>query len=206
VSSPDFFKFEPSPLLIVISGPSGVGKDSVIRCMRQRGLPFLFVITATTRPPRPGEVHGRDYFFKSKDEFAEMIEKDELIEYAIVYEDYKGVPTEQVRTALASGKDVVMRVDVQGAESVKALAPEVLLIFLTTETEDELVKRMKARAGAEKEDLNLRIAMARQELKQISRFDYVIVNRECRLDETVDAIEAIIEAEHHKVHHRKVSL
>ncbi len=83
-------------MLIVISGPSGVGKDSVIRCMRQRGLPFHFVITATTRPPRPDEEQGKDYFFKSKDEFAEMIEKGELIEYAIVYEDYKGVPTEQV--------------------------------------------------------------------------------------------------------------
>lgn len=193
-------------MLIVISGPSGVGKDSVIQCMRQRGLPFHFVITATTRAPRPGEVHGKDYFFRTKDEFAEMMEKGELIEYAVVYDDYKGVPTEQVRSALASGKDVVMRIDVQGSESVKALAPEALLIFLTAESEDELVRRLKTRAGAEKEDLNLRIAMARQELKQIARFDYVVVNRENHLSETVDAIEAIITAEHHKVLHRKVSL
>ena len=207
MSSPDFYKHEPSPMLIVISGPSGVGKDSVIRCMRKRGLPFHFVITATTRHPRPEEEHGKDYFFISKDEFAEMIEKGELIEYAIVYEDYKGVPTEQVRNCTCvCGKDVVMRVDVQGAESVQILAPEALLIFLTTETEDELVKRLKARKGAEKEDLNLRIAMARQELKQITRFDYVVVNREDHFDETVDTIEAIIVAEHHRVHHRKVYL
>jgi len=206
VSSGIFYQFKPDPLLIVISGPSGVGKDSVICCMRDRGLPFHFVVTATTRPPRPGEVHGEDYFFHSKDEFAEMIEKGELLEYAIVYNDYKGVPKQQVRAALATGKDVVMRVDVQGADSVRKLAPEALLIFLTTEDEDELVNRLRAAKRGVAEDLNLRIAMARQELKQIGRFDYVVINRENQLDETVHTIQAIISAEHHRVKHRKVQL
>jgi guanylate kinase len=206
VSSGIFYQFNPDPLLIVISGPSGVGKDSVICCMRDRGLPFHFVVTATTRPPRPGEVHGEDYFFLSKDEFAEMIEKGELLEYAIVYNDYKGVPKQQVRAALATGKDVVMRVDVQGADSVRKLAPEALLIFLTTEDEDELVNRLRAAKRGVAEDLNLRIAMARQELKQIGRFDYVVINRENQLDETVHTIQAIITAEHHRVKHRKVQL
>jgi guanylate kinase len=204
--SEEFFKFDPEPLLIVISGPSGAGKDSVIELMRARGLPFHFVVTATTRPPRPEEVNGVDYIFVSKDEFAEMIDEGELLEYAIVYNDYKGVPRKQVREALESCKDVVMRLDVQGAETVSRLAPDSLLIFLTTETEEDLVNRLKVRKSETPEGLKLRIATARQELKQIDVFDYVVVNREDRLDETVDTIEAIITAEHHKVKHRKVSL
>jgi len=133
------------PLLVVISGPSGVGKDTVIKCMKERNQSIHFVITATNRPPRKGEIHGVDYFFVSTDKFAAMIEHDELIEYALVYNDYKGVPKEQVRQALTSGKDVVMRVDVQGAETIKDLCPDALLIFLTTQDEDELVNRLKAR-------------------------------------------------------------
>lgn len=194
------------PLLIVISGPSGVGKDSVIQRMKARELPVHFVVTATTRPPREDEIHGVDYFFVSKDEFAEMIEKDQLLEYAIVYNDYKGIPKEQVRQALASGKDVVMRVDVQGAARIRELYPEALLIFLTTQDEEEMIRRLKQRKTETPEGLNLRIATARKELKRINEFDYVVVNRECHLEETVDTILAIIHAEHHRVNHRKVNL
>src|SRR5512134_2640467 len=113
-SESDFNLHHPQPLLIVISGPSGVGKDTVMLRMQERGMPFHFVITATTRARRENEEHGVDYFFVSKEEFARMIEQDELIEYAIVYSDYKGIPKQQVRQALASGQDVVMRLDVQG--------------------------------------------------------------------------------------------
>lgn len=194
------------PLLIVISGPSGVGKDSVIQRMKARNLPVHFVVTATTRPPREDEVHGVDYFFVSKDEFAEMIEKDQLLEYAIVYNDYKGIPKEQVRQALASGKDVVMRIDVQGAARIRELYPQALLIFLTTQDEEEMVHRLKQRKTETPEGLNLRIATARKELKRIHEFDYVVINRECHLEETVDTILAIIHAEHHRVDHRKVTL
>ncbi|MCK4898794.1 MAG: guanylate kinase [Anaerolineales bacterium] len=194
------------PLLVVISGPSGVGKDTVIQRMKERDLPFHFVVTATTRPPRPDEVHGVDYIFVSFDEFAEMIEMDELLEYAIVYNDYKGIPKEQVRQALASGKDVLMRIDVQGAATIRELSPEAVLIFLTTQDEDELVNRLKARKSETPEGLNLRIATARQELKRIDEFDYVVVNREDLLDETVDKILAIIQAEHQRVNSRKVTL
>ncbi len=194
------------PLLIVLSGPSGVGKDTMIQRMKERGLPFHFVVTATTRAPRPEEQHGVDYFFFSKDEFADMIEKDELLEYAIVYNDYKGIPKQQVREALASGKDVIMRIDVQGAATIRKLCPEALLIFLTTQDEDELVSRLTARKSESPEGLKLRIATARQELKQLDQFDYVVVNPQAHLDETVDTIEAIIHAEHHRVHPRKVTL
>jgi len=201
-----FNVLNPEPLLIVISGPSGVGKDSVVGTMQARGLPFHFVVTATTRPPRENETHGVDYFFYSKEEFAEMIEKDELLEYAFVYNDYKGIPKFQVREALASGHDVVMRLDVQGAATIKELYPEALLIFLTTDTEEELVERLKARKTEALPELKLRIATARKELDRVKEFDYVVVNRDDQLDKTVDIIEAIIHAEHHRVNHRKVSL
>ncbi len=197
---------QPEPLLVVISGPSGVGKDSVIQRMKERDLPFHFVVTATTRPPRPGERHGVDYFFVSREKFAEMIDQGELLEYALVYNDYKGIPKEQVRRALASGKDVVMRVDVQGAATVRRLAPEAVLIFLTTESEEELVRRLQKRKTESPEDLKLRIATARKELERLHEFDYVIVNREGQLDTTVDTIIAIITAEHHRIPHRKVTL
>ena len=193
-------------LLIVISGPSGVGKDTVIERMKMRNLPFHCVITATTRPPRPDERSGVNYFFLSKDEFAEMIERGELLEYAIVYDDYKGIPKEQVRQALASGTDVVMRLDVQGAATVRKLSPEALLIFLATRSEEEMVRRLTARMTETSEGLKLRIATARQEMQRLDEFDYVVVNTDGHLDETVDAILAIIRAEHHRVQPRRVSL
>jgi guanylate kinase len=202
----EFNLHKPQPLLIVISGPSGVGKDSVLQCLKGRNLPMHFVVTATTRPRRAEEIHGVDYFFVSKDEFARMIEREELIEYAIVYSDYKGIPKQQVRDALASGKDVIMRLDVQGATTVRKLAPEAVLIFLTTESEESLVRRLKARRTETSENLSLRIATARQELKRAAEFDYVIVNADGRLDVTVDTVVAIIQAEHHRVNPRKVSL
>lgn len=205
-SDTEFNIIRTEPLLIILSGPSGVGKDTVLQRMQERALPFHFVVTATTRPIRPNEVHGKDYFFVSHDEFARMIEADELLEYAIVYNDYKGIPKQQVREAMASGKDVIMRIDVQGAASIRKLAPEALLVFLTTENEDELVNRLKERKTETPEGINLRIATARQELKRIDEFDYVVINPDYQLDETVDILTAIIQAEHHRINPRKVDL
>jgi guanylate kinase len=194
------------PLLIVISGPSGVGKDTVINKMKERKLPFHFVVTATTRQPRSAEVEGVDYIFLSSDDFAEMIEQGELLEHAFVYNDYKGIPKAQVREAMNSGKDVIMRVDVQGAATVRAMYPDALLIFLTTRNEEELENRLKARKSETPEGLKLRIATARRELRRIKEFDYVVVNPEDHLEAAVDTIEAIIRAEHARVKPRKVSL
>ncbi len=205
-SDSEFNLYRPQPLLIVISGPSGVGKDSVVQGMKRHGLSVHFVVTATTRPRRENEVNGKDYFFVSKEEFARMIENDELLEYAIVYNDYKGIPKQQVREALVSGQDVVMRVDVQGAESIRKLAPEAVLVFLTTQNEEELVARLKLRQTETAEELALRIATARQELKRAGEFDYVVVNADGRLEETVDTVVAILLAEHHRVHPRRVNL
>jgi guanylate kinase len=203
---PDLVEEQRQPLLIVVSGPSGVGKDSVLQRMKERQLAVHFVVTATTRPQRPGEVNGVDYYFVSHDEFAEMIENGELLEYAIVYNDYKGIPKGQVREALASGQDVVMRLDVQGAETIRELCPDALLIFLSTRNEAELVRRLEARKTETPEGLKLRIATARQELKRVGMFDYYVVNADQRLDETVDIILSIISAEHHRTQPRKVTL
>lgn len=194
------------PLMIVISGPSGAGKDSVLTRMKKRGLPFHFVVTATSRAPRPGEVHGVQYLFVGQDGFEAMIERGELLEHALVYKDYKGIPKQQVREALASGKDVIMRVDVQGAETVRRLCPEALLIFLTTRNEQELIARLKKRKTETPEGLQLRLATAREEYKRLDLFDYVVVNGDGELDQTVDTIRAIIHAEHHRTHPRRVSL
>jgi guanylate kinase len=202
----EFNLYNPQPLLIVISGPSGAGKDTVLQRMMERGLPLHFVVTATTRAKRSGEVHGKDYFFVSNDEFARMIEADELLEYAIVYNDYKGIPKQQIRNALDSGKDVIMRVDVQGAATIRKIVPEAVLVFLTTESEEAMVRRLETRKTETPEGLNLRIATARQELKRIGEFDFIVVNHEFHLDEAVDTIQAIITAEHHRTKPRKVSL
>ncbi|HET92311.1 MAG TPA: guanylate kinase, partial [Chloroflexi bacterium] len=136
------YQFARAPLLIVISGQSGVGKDSLIQCLKERAYPFHFVVTATDRAPRPGEVHGVDYFFLSTDEFLRMEREGELLEHAIVYEQHKGIPKQQVREALSSGKDVIMRIDVQGAATVRRLAPEAVLIFLAASSENELKQRL----------------------------------------------------------------
>lgn len=205
-TDPDFNIDADSPLLIVISGPSGAGKDTVMQRMKERGLRFHFVTTATTRLRRPNEVDGKDYLFISAEKFAKMIEADEFMEHALVYGDYKGVPKEQVRKALASGRDVVMRLDVQGAETIRRLVPEALLIFITTDSEEELISRLKERSTETPEALAIRIATTRQELKRVDAFDYVIVNHDDQLDHTVDVVQAIIEAEHHRVKPREVNL
>src|SRR5574339_918429 len=189
-SEVDFNVHHPQPLLIVISGPSGAGKDTVMQRMKERGLPFHFVVTATTRPQRANEVHGKDYFFVSKEEFARMIDEDDLIEHAMVYGDYKGIPKQQVRKALASGMDVVMRIDVQGAETVRKMAHDALMIFITTESEGDLIRRLETRKTETADSLALRIATARKELKRVEPIEYLIVNREVHLDETVDIIRA----------------
>ena len=200
------YDFETQPLLIVVSGPSGVGKDSLVQRLQERNCPFYFVVTATDRPPRPDEVEGEDYFFVSTEEFERMIEEDALIEYAVVYEQYKGVPKEQVREAMASGQDVIMRLDVQGAATIREIAPEAVLIFLTASSEAELKERLRARGDDSPEQVERRIATAREEMKRLPEFDYVVMNRKGELDHAADQVLAIIRAEHCRVNQREVTL
>jgi len=194
------------PLLVVISGPSGVGKDTVLDRMKQRGLPFHFVVTATTRPQRPGEVEGEDYFFVGEDEFLDMIERGDLIEHALVYNDRKGVPRQQIREAMESGQDVVMRVDVQGAKTIQTLAPEALLIFLTARNEEELASRLRKRRTESEADLQLRLETAKEELGYLEIFDYAVLNEDSQVETAVDTILAIIKAEHNRIVPRRVRL
>ena len=200
------YNLESQPLLIVISGPSGVGKDSLVQRMERRGCPFYFVVTATDRPPRAEEVEGEDYFFVSTEEFERMIEEGELLEHAVVYGQYKGIPKQQVREAMASGKDVVMRVDVQGANTIRQIVPEAVLIFLTASSESELEERLRNRGGDSLGQVERRIATARQEMKELPKFDYVVINRHAALDQAVDDVLSIIRAEHCRVDQREVSL
>ena len=205
-STAELYNFERPPLLVVISGPSGVGKDVLIQRLREQGLPCHFVVTATTRPPRQEEVDGENYIFVSMSEFADMIEQQELLEYALVYGDYKGIPKQQVRDALDSGKDVILRLDVQGAATVHRLAPEAILIFLAASSEEELIARLEARSTESIDQLKIRIATSRQEMKRLQEFDYIVVNRQDQLHEAVAQVVAIIEAEHCRVHPRRVRL
>lgn len=196
----------PEPLVIVISGPSGVGKDEVLKHLQEQQVPFHFVVTATTRPQREGEVHGRDYYFVSVTEFAEMIERDELLEYAVVYGDYKGIPKQQVRQALATNQDVIMRIDIQGAQTIRRIASGAVSIFLVAESLDELKRRLRERRTEPPDGLKMRIATAGEEMKRAIEFDYIVVNQRDQLEATVDAILAIITAEKHRVHRRSVTL
>ena len=200
------YKPEPQPLLIVISGPSGVGKDSLVERLKERLCPFYFVVTVTDRPPRATEEEGKDYFFVSTAEFERMIEQGELLEHAVVYGQYKGIPKQQVREAMASGKDVVMRVDVQGAATVRGIVPQAVLIFLTAPSEEELERRLCARGGDSPEQIERRMVTAREEMKRLPEFDYTVVNRDQELDCAVDDVLAIITAEHCRVDHREVRL
>lgn len=195
------------PLLLILSGPSGVGKDTVARMLiERRPDSFYFVVTATTRPPRDNERHGVDYVFVTFDEFARMIEEDELLEHAVVYNDYKGIPKQQIRDALASGRDVILRVDVQGAATVRRLIPNAISVFLTTRTEGGMVRRLQQRKQDTAEGMALRTATARQEMKRVEEFDYCVVNPENQPEIAVEQVLSIIDAAHCRVDQEPVQL
>ncbi|GMH33205.1 hypothetical protein BSKO_01039 [Bryopsis sp. KO-2023] len=195
-------KFDASPtlpkapgLVVLICGPSGVGKDSVIRRLQEQRPELQFVVTATSRPMRPGEVDGVDYIFVTKEKFEEWISNGEMLEHAIVYGEYKGIPKKQVTDALAKGTDVILRVDVQGSATVKSIMPEIVSIFLTAGSEAELVQRLVGRKTEDLDKLTVRIKTAQEELARIGEFDYAVVNAQGKMEETVSKLSAIIDVE-----------
>jgi guanylate kinase len=194
------------PLLVVLSGPSGVGKDSILMRMRDIGFPFHFVVTATSRAQRPGERDGYDYHFVGKQRFEEMIDRGELLEWAEVYGHYKGIPKSEVRQALQSGRDVILRIDVQGAATLKRLAPEAVFVFVAPGSFAELHNRLQWRRTESPDQIEQRLAMATREMEAVDGFDYVVVNREDHLDDAVGQIRAIIVAEKQRVWPRRVIL
>lgn len=192
--------------MLVISGPSGVGKDTVLRALKKSRLPIHHVITANTRPPRRDEKEGVDYFFVSREKFEEMIRNNELIEYSKVYEDYKGVPKEQIRQALSSGKDVVLRLDVQGAQKIKKIYPQAILVFLTPSNQEEWLQRLTKRRLSEEKDMVTRIATIKMELELAREFDYIVTNAQNQLQDTINMIESIIIAEHQRTNQQKIQI
>jgi len=193
-------------LFIVISGPSGVGKDTVLAKMKQSRRLLHYVVTATTRPQRPGEKNGLDYHFVSEEQFKQMIETGQLLEWANVYGNLYGVPKRQIQQALAQGLDVVVKVDVQGAATIKNILPQAVFIFLTPPSLDELERRLKERKTESTEELKLRMETTRREMDSLPLFDYVVVNHQDRLDLTMAQIDAIISAEKCRVKPRIIEL
>ena len=194
------------PLLVVISGPSGVGKDAVIEELKKKGRPWHFVISATTRSPRPGEQDGVDYIFLDEETFLEMRDGGQLLESAQYSGRWYGVPRSQVSDALEAGKDVFLKIEVQGADTVRQLAPDALFIFLAPASFDELAGRLARRQTEDAGEAQRRLEIARQELDRMARYDYCVVNRDGLLHEAVSDIEAIITAEKLRVNPRVVRL
>ena len=194
------------PLLIVISGPSGVGKDATIAGMKDSGLIFHHVTTATTRPKRPGEKDGVDYHFLSEEEFQRKIKAKQFLEWAKVYDNYYGVPKKELKEALNKGQDVIVKVDVQGAVTIKQILPDAIFIFITALSMEELDTRLKQRHSQRAGELNLRLSKAQEEMKNLPVFDYVVVNHKDKLDLTISQMNAIVTAERCRVKPRVVAL
>jgi guanylate kinase len=199
-------RLQPGTLLIVISGPSGVGKDATLNEMRRSGHNFHYVVTATTRPKRPVETDGKDYIFLSREKFQKMLSNDDFLEWAEVYEHYYGVPKKQIKQALNAGIDVVVKVDVQGANTIKRIVPDAVFIFLTPPSLEELAQRLKNRGNHTEEELSIRLGKAQMEMDCIPMFDYVVESYTDDLKKTVANILAIISAEKSRVIPRQIIL
>ena len=186
-------KLNRKSLLVVISGPSGVGKDVIIEEMvRQNPKDYHFTVTATTRKPRDNELNGVNHYFLSLKEFTSMIDNDELLEWAKVYGNYYGVPKKQVNDALRDGNHVIIRVDVQGAKRIKSIMPKSILIFIHPPNFDILKNHLIKRGVNSDKDISIRLAEAKNEIPQSKNFDYSIINEENKLIETVEKIYNII--------------
>jgi len=196
----------PAPLLIVLSGPSGAGKDALLTRLRETGYPIEYITTLTTRPKRANEQDNIDYHFVSPDKFQEMIKNNELLEWANVYGNLYGVPRKPVKKTLESGQNTIVKVDTQGAATIKKLIPEAVFVFLMTPSLEELTTRLNQRRTESPFDLTRRVNTAREEIAQLTLFDYVIVSNRGEIDRAVAQIKAIITAEGCRVRPRHITL
>jgi guanylate kinase len=206
---PQQYRKPPPPkqgLLFVLSAPSGTGKDTVINALKEQGMDFYVVASVTTRPPRPGESEGNPYHFVTLEQFMQLRDNDELLEYANVHGNWYGQPRQPIRDNLRAGRDVLLKIDVQGAATVHRKVPEAIFIFLVPSSMEELAQRLTSRRTETETELTRRLDDARNELTQQHWYDYVIVNRQNHLQEAVDQLRAIMLAEHSRTHHRRIDI
>jgi guanylate kinase len=196
----------PGALLVVVSGPSGVGKDTIIDALRARSAApeYHYVVTCTTRPPRPGEIDGASYHFLARERFATLRDGGAFLEWAEVHGNWYATPRAEVRRALAGGRDVILKIDVQGAAAVKSLVPDALLVFVVPPSLEALFQRLRARATETAEQLELRQRNAAIELARAGDYDHVVVNEDGLVERTAERIDAIIRAERARHPDRRV--
>jgi len=197
---------EKRPLFIVLSGPSGIGKDAILTKMKESDYPIEYITTVTTRPQRAKERDNIDYHFVSTESFQKMITGNELLEWANVYGNWYGVPKKPVKQALDKGQDIIVKVDIQGAATIKKILPEAVFIFLIPASMEELATRLKQRQTESPSDLTLRTKTAEEEIEQLHLFDYIVVNKQDEIDLAVSEIKAIISAEKCRVTPREITL
>jgi len=181
-------------ILIVLSGPSGVGKGTVCGALRKMDTDIVYSVSATTRSPRQGETEGVNYFFKSREQFESMIRNDELLEWAEYCGNYYGTPKDFVERTLEQGRDIILEIEVQGALKVRKQFPEGVFLFLLPPSLDELQSRIVTRGTETEEVIRSRMNVAREELQLLEHYDYAIVNDQ--VEAACGRIQAILTAEH----------
>ncbi|MBV9579795.1 MAG: guanylate kinase [Chloroflexi bacterium] len=196
-----------SGLVFVLSGPSGVGKSTLIERLKLDGFPITHCVTATTRPRRQGEEHGIHYYFLTDGEYDALLDAGQFLEHAIVHNLYRyGIPLHSIRDGLRRGQDVILAPDVQGASTVRRKLPNAVTIFLRPASLDELEPRLAARGTESDAERRIRLATAEREMQRVSEYDYVIVNQRDRVDQAVSDLKAIVVAERARVCRRLVTL
>ena len=195
----------PQPLILIISGLSGSGKDTVINRLNEiSSRRFHFVVTCNTRKRRENEIDGKDYHFITREKFLSMIENGEMIEHSVVYDDLKGVPRFEIENAFRQGNDMILRIDLQGMQKIKACYPQAVSIFILPPDAKEWISRLRSRNTDTEESLKIRIRTAKEELEGISAFDYVVINED--IDQAAQDILTIVRAEHMRTSNRKVTV
>ena len=184
-------------ILAVVSGFSGAGKGTIMKGLMSRYDNYALSISATTREPREGEVHGREYFFVSEEEFEDMIREDRLIEYARYVDHYYGTPKDYVMSQMEAGKDVILEIEIQGALKVKEKFPETLLIFVAPPSAEELKRRLVNRGTETADVIDARMKRACEEAEQMGRYDYLLINDE--IDRCVEELNGLIQGQHRRM-------
>ncbi|MEO7021577.1 MAG: guanylate kinase [Ktedonobacteraceae bacterium] len=207
---PQQHEISPTPtrqgLLFVLSAPSGAGKDTIIQALQNQGADFFVVPSVTTRAPRPGESEGKPYYFVDYERFQRMVADNELLEHALVHGNWYGQPRQPIRDNLSAGRDVLLKIDVQGATTVRHFIPQAIFLFLHPGSSEELVHRLTARSTETAEELQQRLSNAQIELAEQHWYDYLIFNHRGRIQEAVDDLRAIMRAEHCRVTPRQITL